>query len=92
MTLSLILGAALLGIEDDLTPPPPITGNAYSQDLPQLIHGWSEAIDMFENDPMIARILPAQLIENFSLTKRQELDGLKNIPQEEHWKIYLETV
>ena len=92
LTLGLILGAALLGIEDDLTPPPPITGNAYSQDLPQLIHSWSDAIDMFENDPMIARILPAQLIENFSLTKRQELDGLKNIPQEEHWKTYLETV
>jgi glutamine synthetase len=29
LMLAGVLGAALIGIEDGLTPPPPITGNAY---------------------------------------------------------------
>ena len=47
---------------------------------------------LFESDPMIARILPGPLIENFCMTKQQEYDKLQNIPDEDHWKIYLETV
>jgi len=87
-----ILGAAITGIEDGLAPPPPITGNAYEQDLPQLAADWSSAIDLFETDPLIARIFPAGLIRNLVMTKRQELRLLRDIPEEDHWKTYLETV
>ena len=41
---------------------------------------------------MIARILPGTLIENFCMTKQQEYDKLQSIPEDEHWKVYLETV
>lgn len=92
LMLSVVLGAALAGIEEKLTPPAPITGNAYDQEMPQLATDWTTAMALFESDPMIARILPGPLIENFCMTKQQEYDKLQNIPEEDHWKIYLETV
>ena len=92
LMLSVVLGAALAGIEEGLTPPAPITGNAYDQEMPQLATDWTTAMALFESDPMIARILPGPLIENFCMTKQQEYDKLQNIPEEDHWKIYLETV
>lgn len=87
-----VLGAALAGIEDGLTPPPPITGNAYDQDLPRLAPDWKTAIDRFEADPMIARIFPPGLIRNMVMTKRQELRLMAERPASEHWKVYLDTV
>ena len=92
LMLSVVLGAALAGIEERLTPPAPITGNAYDQEMPQLATDWTTAMALFESDPMIARILPGPLIENFCMTKQQEYDKLQNIPEEDYWKIYLETV
>jgi glutamine synthetase len=92
LVLSVILGAALAGIEDEMAPPDPITGNAYDLDLPQLAPTWQDAIDAFESDPLIARILPQALIENLCLTKQQELSLLADIDMSEHWKSYLETV
>ncbi|WP_297767873.1 glutamine synthetase family protein [uncultured Roseovarius sp.] len=87
-----ILGAAITGIEDSMTPPAPITGNAYEADLPQLAPDWATAIDRFEHDPMIARIFHPDLIRNLVMTKRQELAHMAAIPDDEHWKTYLETV
>jgi len=90
--LATVLGSALAGIEQDQTPPAPITGNAYEQDVPHLAPDWDNAITRFENSPIIASILPPLLIENMTMTKRQELDRLKGVPPEDHWKVYLEAV
>lgn len=87
-----ILGAAITGIEEGMTPPEPLTGNAYEQDLPQLAPDWATAIDRFESDPMVAKIFSPMLIRNLVMTKRQELRLMSEIPEEEHWKTYLETV
>jgi glutamine synthetase len=87
-----VLGAALIGIEDARTPPPPITGNAYAQDLPQLPLTWPEAIDRFEHSPLMARIFPAELILNLVLTKRQELRYMAELSPEEVLDLYLDTV
>ena len=92
LILSVILGAALVGIEDEMMPPDPITGNAYDLNLPQLAPSWQDAINAFESDPLIARILPQALIENLCLTKQQELSLLAEIDVSQHWKTYLETV
>lgn len=90
--LAAILGAALAGIEDGLTPPAPVTGNAYALDLPQLAPNWQEAIDAFACSPMIARIFPAELIRNLVLTKRQELHYMAETSPEEMVELYLDTV
>ena len=87
-----ILGAALMGIEDKMTPPAPISGNAYDHDLPQLATDWGAAIDRFEASPLMPRILPQALIGNLVMTKRQELRLLATRPEDSHWQVYLETV
>ncbi len=90
--LTAVLGAAIAGIEDAAQPTAPITGNAYSLDLPQIPGDWKTAIDLFETDPAVARIFPADLIRNLVMTKRQELRDMTELSSEEQVEIYLETV
>lgn len=87
-----VLGAAIIGIEDGLSPPAPVTGNAYAQDLPQLASSWAEAVDLFEADSSVARIFSTGLIRNLVLTKRQEMRLMSGVALAEQWKTYLATV
>ncbi|SMX37674.1 glutamine synthetase family protein [Octadecabacter ascidiaceicola] len=92
LMLAAVLGAALTGIEDGEMPPPPITGNAYDQGLPQLPGSWDEAINSFETDERIKRIFPTELIRNLVATKRQELQAFADLSPEERINLYLDTV
>jgi len=92
LSLAMILGAALAGIEDGMTPPDPIEGNAYALDLPGLAPDWTSAIRAFETDAIVARTLHRDLVTNFCLTKRQEMARLATVPPEDRWKVYLESV
>ncbi|MTH78880.1 glutamine synthetase family protein [Paracoccus aestuariivivens] len=92
LTVAAILGAALNGLEDKIDAPPPIKGNAYQQGLAQLPTSWGEAIDAFDNCPQIKRIFPAHLIENFVMTKRQELHYMAELSDDETVELYLDTV
>ncbi len=87
-----VLGAALVGMEDGLMPPPPITGNAYAQDLPQLPTTWGDAIAAFADSDLMPRILPDELIRNYLMTKRQELHYMAELSPEEVIELYLDTV
>jgi glutamine synthetase len=87
-----VLGAALIGIEDGLAPPPPITGNAYAQALPQMPTSWADAIEAFATAPEIARIFAPQLIDNLLRTKRQELRYMAELSPDEVIELYLDTV
>ena len=93
LMLATVLGAALVGIEDAMQPPAPSSGNVYDiKGLPQLAPTWAEAIDLFESDPLIARILPKMAIRNLVMTKRQELAEFGTRPKETHWLSWLEAV
>lgn len=92
LMLATVLGAAIEGIEQTMQPPAPITGNAYDLDLPQLAPDMESAIDRFATDTMLARILPAQLIDNLVRTKRQEHALIAEIAPDARWQSYLETV
>ncbi len=92
LVLAGILGAALAGIEDQIDPPAPITGNAAKLDLPQMPLTWAGAIDAFEQGPINARIFPPELIANLVLTKRQELRDYEDLTPEERVELYLDTV
>jgi len=87
-----VLGSALAGIEDRLTPPPPISGNAYDLDLPQLPATWQDAIDTFAGSARMKRIFPAQLIDNLVRTKRQEARYMAELSHAEVLDLYLDTV
>ena len=92
LSIAAVLGAALNGLEDRAACPEPFEGNAYDQNLPQLPGTWAEAIDIFEQSPEIARIFPAHLIENYVMTKRQELHYMAELSDEETIELYLDTV
>ena len=90
--LAAVLGSALIGIEDDLTPPKPISGNAYDQDLAQIPDTWAAAIDAFEHSPLARRIFDDTLVDNFVMTKRQELHYFAELSEEQQLELYLDTV
>jgi glutamine synthetase len=92
LSVAAVLGAALNGLEDQIDPPAPITGNGYSQDLPQVPGTWTKAIDAFEASPEIARIFAPGLIRNFTMTKRQEAKYMEELTAEERVEVYLDTV
>jgi len=72
LVMAAILGAALIGIEKQLTPSPPITGNAYEADVAQLPDNWTAAISSFQTGSMITEIFNPQLREVFVQLKLQE--------------------
>jgi glutamine synthetase len=92
LMLAAILGAALTGLEDGVEPAPPVTGNAYAMDLPQIPTTWEAAIDAFENSDILYRFLPKELIRNLVQTKRQELHYIAELSPEERVELYLDTV
>ena len=92
LLLAVVLGAALTGIEDAAAPPAPVIGNAYKLDLPRLPHNWSEAIALFEESPLISRMLPPELVRNYLMTKKQERLYYEELGEKERVDLYLDTV
>ncbi len=92
LMIAAILGAALHGIENRLTPPPPIEGNAYALDLVQIPDTWEGALAAFEASTIIPRIFHEELIRNYILTKRQEIHYMAELSEEEQIALYLDTV
>ncbi len=92
LLLAVVLGAALAGIEDAAEPPAPVTGNAYQMDLPHLPVDWHAAIAAFRDSPLIARILPRDLIRNYLMTKEQERQYYHELTEVERLDLYLDTV
>lgn len=92
LTVAAVLGAALNGILDRLEAPEPFKGNAYDQKLDQLPATWGAAIDAFHECAEMRRIFSSHLIENFVMTKRQELHYMAELSDEETVELYLDTV
>ncbi len=90
--LAAVLGSALVGIEDAMQPPAPITGNAYDQELPQVPDTWEAAITAFEQSPLARRIFDPQLVDNLVRTKRQEMFHMNLMTHEEQLDHYLDLV
>lgn len=72
LAMAAILGAALMGVEDALSPPEPVIGDAYQQRVLQCPTDWESATDRFVVSPKMRRIFPELLIDNLARTKRQE--------------------
>ena len=93
LMLAAILGAALDGIEQQMEPPAPITGNAYAiEGLAQIPTTWSAAIDAFEQSNIVPRFLHPEIIKNLVSTKRQELHYIGELSDAERVELYLDTV
>ncbi|WP_394196379.1 glutamine synthetase family protein [Litoreibacter albidus] len=92
LMLATVLGAALVGMEDEMQAPAPITGSAYDEELPQLPTTWEGAITAFETSELLHRILPRQLIRNYLMTKKQEAQYYLELTEVERIDLYLDTV
>lgn len=92
LMLAVVLGAALVGMEDRIEPRAPVKGNSYETGAPSLPMSWSDAVDLFESDEMIARIFNEKLVRNYVLCKRQEIAGFINQPRIFEFTTYLETI
>ncbi|WP_237094087.1 glutamine synthetase family protein [Nereida sp. MMG025] len=92
LMLAAILGSALSGIEDGISAPPAITGNAYTLDLPRLAPDWTSAIDRFETAATMQAIFDPLLIENLCATKRQEVTKISALPESEQFALYRERL
>ncbi|MCV2877169.1 glutamine synthetase family protein [Rhodobacteraceae bacterium XHP0102] len=92
LLVAAILGAALHGIEAQLTPPNPTHGNAYAAATDHLPITWGDAIKTFEACPMITQMFPPELVANYLATKRQEMAYMAELSCEEQMQLYLDTV
>ncbi|MFC3568108.1 glutamine synthetase family protein [Paracoccus simplex] len=92
LVLASILGGALLGIENQWEPPPPITGDAYSLDLDSLPPDWASAIEAFSRGALVERIFSKRLRRMFVQCKQQELRRFTRHVTEFEYHSYLEAV
>lgn len=83
LAIAAMLGAALAGIEDTLSPPEPVIGNAYKQRVLQFPMDWDSAIDRFAASPRMARLFTPELIATMTAIKCQEQARLPRLSPEE---------
>jgi glutamine synthetase len=92
LVLAAILGAALEGMEQRLTPPEPLSSTDDVTSGATLPIDWKLAIEAFEHSAAMTRIFAPILRETFVGMKKQEVQVFsKQISAFEH-ETYLETV
>lgn len=57
LLLATLLASVLHGLNNELTPPPPIEGNAYEQLEPTLTNSWLQALDLFVASDVLTEAL-----------------------------------
>ena len=92
LVLTSILGGALLGIQNDMQPAAPITGNAYSMKLDNLPLDWATAIDAFQKGADVPKIFSKRLQTMLVECKMQELRTFARHVTHFEYDSYLEIV
>ncbi len=92
LVLAAILGAALIGIERQLSPGEPTGGEGQGLPLAKLPPDWASAIAAFETGKRVAEIFPAVLRDAFIACKRQELNTFALNVSDFEIETYLESV
>lgn len=92
LALAGILAGALVGIEREIKPPPPATGDAYALNLPGLPPDWASAINAFAAGPIIADTLPIVLRDMLVACKRQEMATFALQVTDFEYETYLDMV
>jgi glutamine synthetase len=78
LAIAAVLAAGAHGVQEGLTPPPPVDGNAYRADReligPRLPDSLDAALEALEDDRVLQRTLGPQIVETFLAVKRSELE------------------
>ncbi|MTH62047.1 glutamine synthetase family protein [Paracoccus litorisediminis] len=72
VVLAAILGGALHGITQQLSPPPPISTNAHVEDQPRIAKDWPDALERFRRVDLVGQILHPDFVAAFAACKQQE--------------------
>lgn len=91
LVLAALLAGVLHGVENKLTPPPPLEGNAYKADAPRLALGWKAALDAYSAGGVLAPMFGALLTRVFTALKRQEMATADRRVTDFEYDSYLET-
>ncbi|SBS30443.1 Gamma-glutamylputrescine synthetase PuuA [Marinomonas spartinae] len=91
LVLAAVLGAALNGIENKMSPPKPIEGNAYTlvdlyESLPSR---WDDATEFFKDSQFLNDYLGKDFVNAFSAAKEQEQNRLFGQISDIEYKSYL---
>ncbi len=73
LVLAAIMHGALHGIEKKLSPPAPLTGNAYESQAPRLDIGWRTALDAFLKGGALNEAFGPLFVQVYGALKRQEM-------------------
>lgn len=92
LVLAGVLGAALIGIEREIDPTDPVSGDAYKLELPRLPSDWAHAIESFEEGGLVREIFSPTLRRMLVACKRQEMEVFAERVTDFEFHSYLETV
>ena len=87
-----ILGAALLGIEQQIIPDEPTSGDAYSSDAQILPTSWQSALETFTQGRMVREIFSDELCQMLIACKKQEMNVFARQVTDFEYLSYLEVV
>ncbi|WP_028466937.1 glutamine synthetase family protein [Nisaea denitrificans] len=92
LVLASILGGAFIGIEGEMQPEEPITGDAYSMKLDHLPLDWATAIEAFRRGRNIRKVYSKRLQTMLVESKLQELKRFARQVTDFEYDSYLEVV
>jgi glutamine synthetase len=71
LTVAAMLAGALYGLENQLSAPEPVVGDA-GDVVPELPHFWNDALSVFEQSSFVKDYLGAELQKNYAQSKHME--------------------
>ncbi|HQT45850.1 MAG: glutamine synthetase, partial [Acidocella sp. 20-63-7] len=77
LALAAMLAAGMDGVEQDLPPVPPQTGNAYAADLPRVPATLDEAAELFSQSTFTRATFGAQVVAHYTNMARTELNAFR---------------
>jgi glutamine synthetase len=94
LVMAAVLAGMLHGIEEKLTPPAPLTGNAYTQRLtaPRLPADWPTALTRFGASAFLREYFGERFVTLYELTRRGEMQDLNSRLTALDFAWYLEQV
>ena len=92
MVLAAIMGAALYGMNESLTPSEPVTGNAYDADRPELPLSWVQAVNAFKTFENNDVLFDPRLMRMMVACKQQEQGIFGAQISKFEYETYVETV
>ena len=92
LVIAAVLGAALAGMEQKMTCPPAIEGDAYTAGLESLPLSWQGALDAFAAGGMMKDIFNPTLCQMLIGCKEQEIEGLASQISDLEIRSYLDAV